>query len=584
MKSNIKLISENPDLNNVKKTVLTNRGIRNVEEYITLGTRNLHDFMLLGEEILKNAYDLLQWAIKNESPIFILVDTDTDGYCSAAILYSYITKNIGYKNVEYILNQGKIHGLTQKVVEYLYEKPMGLLFIPDAGSNDVEFCKNISEKHNIVILDHHDQDVENPYAVVINPKTSDYPNKNLCGAAVVYKFLQYVDDEYFEVWANQYLDLIAVAMVADVMDLRNLESRFLVTRGLMNIENKFLKAIIEKNAFYISNTNCPNAIDVAFYISPAINACIRIGTTEDCEILFRAFVEDDRGETFKYKPRKSKNNLEPKEIDEEYYTHVTRNCLNLKGKQDRVCEKEMERIVEHIGNDNSKIVVLNESDFVPELMGVLANKITNQIKKPVILLRDISDQEHPNLFSGSGRNYKNSYVYNLKEDVSHSGLVEKAAGHSSAFGIEIIGKNVSRLKDYFNDLYENVDTTKTYYVDYWLNGGIPFSLIQNINEMKALFSNFVEEPYIACDNIDITMEDIEIKISSSGNKWFSFTKDSIEYVKFKLSENDKVLELVENLFDTDSLVFDVVGKTKVNIFGGKITPQFIIDDYDVKVI
>ena len=584
MKSNIKLINENSDLDNVKKTILTNRGIENIEEYITLGTKNLHDFRLLGEDVLKKAYELFHWAVSFETPIFILVDTDTDGYCSASMLYSYITKDIGYKNVEYILNHGKNHGLTQETVSYLLEKPRGLLFIPDAGSNDIEFCKGISVKHDIVILDHHDQDVENTYAIVINPKTSDYPNKNLCGAAVVYKFLQYVDDEYFEIWSNQYLDLVAVAMVADVMDLRELESRFLVTRGLMNVENRFLKAIIEKNSFNISSSDCPNATDVAFYVSPVINACIRIGSNEEHDLLFRAFIEDDRGETFKYKPRKSKNNPEPVEIDEDYYSYVARNCLNLKGKQDRMCEKESSRIVSHVSNDNNKIVILNESDFIPELLGVLANKITNQIKKPVILLKNANDAERPNLFSGSARNYKNSYVYDLREDVSSSGLVVKAAGHSSAFGVEMLGQNVSKLKAYFNTLYENIDTARTYYVDYWLDGEVPFSLIQNINEMKALFSNFVEEPYVACDNIEIAMENIEIKTSTSGNKWFTFNKGNIEYVKFKLPEDDQVLELIDNLFDTDILVFNVVGKTKVNMFGGKITPQFIIDDYDVKVI
>jgi len=590
LQAKIKLISENPDMVNVKKQILSNRGITDIEGYTHLGTRNLYDFKLLGENKLERIYEKIEQAISENRGIYILVDTDPDGYCSAAILYNYIFKDLGYINVDYYLNEGKAHGLNKDNVNYFMGKDKGLIFIPDAGTNDTEYCEVLARKHDVIILDHHEKDKENPFAVIVNPQICDYPNKALCGAAVVYKCLQYLDEKYNERWANQYLDLVAVAMISDVMDLRELESRFLVVRGLMNIENKFLKAIIKKKSFDMSSTVCPNAFDISFYVTPVINACIRMGDEHERDLLFRAIIEDDRGEKFKYMPIKTKNNPNPEETTESFYSYVTRTAISLKSEQDRLCEKEALNIIEYLEQNESKshnkIVILNETGFKPELLGVLANKLANLLKKPVILLRNDNIDKDLSTFCGSARNCQNSYIHDLRKDVNDSGTVISAAGHGAAFGVEIINSNIPKLIDYFEKKYANVDTSATYFVDYWLDGELPFSLVKNIDEMKALFSSFVEEPYIAIDNILVDVADIKVKISKSGaqNKRFTFVHNNIEFVKFKLPESDKVLNMIDGLLDFEILSFNLVGKAKVNMFCGKATPQFIIDDYEVKVI
>ena len=52
---------------------------------------------------------------------------------------------------------------------------------------------------DLLILDHHQKEVDNPYAVIVNNQISErYENKNLCGAGIVYKFLKALDDEIME--------------------------------------------------------------------------------------------------------------------------------------------------------------------------------------------------------------------------------------------------------------------------------------------------------------------------------------------------------------------------------------------------
>lgn len=594
-KYNVKLISENPDMKNIKRQILKNRGIEDIDGYLNLGTHCLHDYELLGKEKLERIYELIDEASMDDKDVYILVDSDVDGYCSAAMMYKYLVDFLEMKNVKYILNKGKNHGLQPEVVDdLLFERKSekSLLIIPDAGTNDTELCKVLNDWYDIIVIDHHpkEDDVsENIYATIVNPQICDYPNKNLCGTAVVYKVLQFLDRYYDSSAANWNIDLVGVAMVADVMDLRDTESRFLTTRGLMNIENKLLSAVVQKNSYSISNVISPNAIDAAFYISPMLNACIRTGSTEEKDNLFRAFIEKDLGQTFKYKPRKSAKNPDPVEIDEDFYVHVARVCSNLKSsKQDKSCEKECKSIIEALekspAKSNKKLLALHRDSLDVGLVGVLANKLANTTMKPTLVLRKVSTDTEESRFAGSARNFKNSYVENFKQDLLDSGLVEKAKGHANAFGVEILGKNVPQLISWFEEKYKDVDVTKTFYVDYILDGELPYYFVRDINEMKSLFSNFVETPFIACVNIQIPANEIQVLESQNGNKRFSFMHNDVEFIKFKLSEDDEMTDLLADCFGDEILNINVVGKTNVSMYGGKSTLQMIIEEYEVEVL
>jgi single-stranded DNA-specific DHH superfamily exonuclease len=43
--------------------------------------------------------------------------------------------------------------------------------------------------------------------------------------------------------------LVALGMVADMMDLRDYETRHLITRGLEHIRNPYFKGMVDKQAY-----------------------------------------------------------------------------------------------------------------------------------------------------------------------------------------------------------------------------------------------------------------------------------------------------------------------------------------------
>ena len=85
---------------------------------------------------------------------------------------------------------------------------------------------------DVLVIDHHEADYISSDACIINNQLCDYPTKSLSGVGMVYKFCSYIDELLNVDYADQFLDLVALGMVADMMDLRDFETRHLITRGL----------------------------------------------------------------------------------------------------------------------------------------------------------------------------------------------------------------------------------------------------------------------------------------------------------------------------------------------------------------
>lgn len=250
----------------------------------------------MGLDHMEEGYQLYKKHLENGSKIRIYVDCDVDGFTSAAVFYNYFKDHLQnkYPNVEfsYHIPEGKEHGLRSVMDEFHDEKICDLIVLPDSSSNDYtehEVLQNMG--YDILVLDHHDADFYSPAAIVINNQLSkDYENKALSGVGVVYKFLQFFDAMEGIDGANDYLDLVALGEISDMMNMQTPENRLLCAAGLSSIRNELFKAIVKKQCYSMfgiyeadwSNLYYTNGsvtqIKVAFYVTPLINALIRVGT------------------------------------------------------------------------------------------------------------------------------------------------------------------------------------------------------------------------------------------------------------------------------------------------------------------
>ena len=163
----------------------------------------------------------------------------------------------------------KEHGIFIDDIKDIVDE-IDLIVIPDAGSSSVEECKEITEKYHIpiLIIDHHEINEEvMKYATLINCMDGQYPNNTLSGVGVVHKFCLAYAEKYGirEEVCNYYLDLVALGMIADSMDMRNLETRYYALEGLKeeNRHNLLIKELALKYeedmklGFTLDSIGCP---------------------------------------------------------------------------------------------------------------------------------------------------------------------------------------------------------------------------------------------------------------------------------------------------------------------------------------
>lgn len=568
------------DTSNVVMEVLKNRGVCDCNEYL-----NLTDKVVLPYSYLNNmdeAVDLFINHFERKSKIGVLVDEDVDGFCSASEMYLYIKRLDSDYPVNYIMHQSaKAHGLSDDI-----ELPddIELLIIPDAGTNDVEQCKKLNENGiDILILDHHESEKDNPFALIVNNQMSErYDNKSLCGAGVVYKFLKALDDRLWNEYADDFLDLFALGNISDVMDMRSYETRYLTDLGLKNIQNKFLKALIKAQEY--SMNDIVNIHNIQWYITPVINAIIRIGSIEEKELVFRAFIEED--EFFEYKKRATKNNP-AQTIQESIYDRAARFCKNSKQRQDKLRDKGLEKLSNQAkkfckNSDETKILLVDTTDVLHEgLTGVVAIKMAESFNKPVILLKRHRNERGEEVYGGSARNMNNSPIENLK-DVINSTNVIKGQGHANAFGIvDLPIDKKEEATRILNDILKDVEYDATYLVDYIFDiYEVDVNTIMQLSVFDNIICQGIEEPKIAVENIKLSRSEFEI--FGKKEDTISFTYNGIKYVQFKCKEGNQLYDFLQNAWDdNETVTFNIVGKPSINEYNGIRTPQVIILDNDI---
>jgi single-stranded-DNA-specific exonuclease len=122
-----------------------------------------------------------------------------------------------------------------------------MVIAPDSSSNDYEEHAELAKLGiDVLVIDHHEADKISEYACIINNQLCDYPTKSLSGVGMVYKFCSYIDELINVDYANQFLDLVSLGMVADMMDLRDFETKHLVNLGLKQIRNPYFRGMIDK--------------------------------------------------------------------------------------------------------------------------------------------------------------------------------------------------------------------------------------------------------------------------------------------------------------------------------------------------
>lgn len=561
--------------------ILADRGVENVAEFMKPNKfQELNPYDL---ENIEAAANMLLKHLRNNSEILFLVDCDCDGFTSSAILWLYIKQIFPESNLEFTVHEHKSHGLEDKIDWLIEDHQFDLVICADSASYDVECHRQLAEINtDILVLDHHEQLYDDngnpvistsPNTIVVNNQLSPrYTNKSLCGAGVVYKFCEVLDNILGIQQAHNYIDLAALGEIADVMDRSTSETNYLMMEGLKNIRNRGFQTLLEAQSFSLKEkATYPytglTPIDVAFYIAPLINAITRVGSIKEKETMFYCFIEPDR-----LVPSTKRG---AKEGDTETAAGQTaRVGGNAKNRQNKIKEKAIDlidfKIQKNQLDDNNIILVeLDDGDNIPqEMTGLIAMAVVSKYHKPCMLGRRNSQDE----VRGSIRSDGNfAGLPSFKKFLEDSELITYAAGHDNACGFGIVGNKIESLLNYGNTKLNSSDFENCYLVDYILDARLDnTNLLYALAEHPEYFGNHIDEVKIVVKNISLG----NVMAMGTNKDSMKISYNGIDYVRFK------DLEFVENIFGNRTDNLTIYGRANLNTFAGRTSIQVFIDDYE----
>ena len=412
-------------------TLLLQRNIDSLEsaqKYFRPNLNELHDPFLMKD--MDRTVDRLIQAIDSSEKIMILGDYDVDGTTSVSMLYDYFIKKT-LEPIYYIPDRYKEgYGVSEESIAFAADQKVSLIITIDCGikANDKIEAAN-TKGIDVIICDHHIPDDSIPKAYsIINPnqKNCDYPFKGLCGCGIGFKLISAIEKKSGgSEETNQYLDLVAIATIADQMPMIN-ENRTIVHHGLKELNNNPRPGF----HFFIRSIN-RNIVesDISFNIGPRINAS---GRMKSGMLSVKLMTENDTNAAYKI----------AQEIE----------SINLlrRSKEKEVTEEAIKK------TDPLKFTnVVYGNNWNKGVLGIVASRLVDKFYKPTIVLT-----LEEKLYTGSARSIANFDIY----DAIQSGkeYLDQYGGHKYAAGLSIKEENLKGFIDHFESYVKEAMDNKMF--------------------------------------------------------------------------------------------------------------------------
>ena len=578
--------------------ILYNRGINieDMDSYLNTSDDCINHFSLLGKDNLFNAATALIKTITNNESAVVIVDSDCDGFTSAATLINYLYDLFPSwvaNKLTWFMHEGKQHGLS----DFILNDDVKLIIIPDAGSNDFEYHKQYNKKNiDIIVLDHHEAEKISDDAIIINNQLSNYPNKHLSGVGVVWQFCRYIDSLMNSNNADKYLDLVALGLDADMMSLKEKETKHLIEKGFKQLQNPFFEAMVEKNDYSMKGK--VNPISVAFYVAPYVNAIVRSGTLEEKQIVFRSMLNF---EAYKKVPS-TKRGHKIGEM-ESVLAQALRTCTNVKNRQTRAQDAGLallENLIEKNNLLQHKVLLflLEPGQIDRNIAGLIANKFMAKYQRPCCILTKVTETIEPLLvtennnvkwndnhktyelisYQGSARGYDKSGITNFKDICTETNSIMFAEGHQGAFGLGLYMDEIEEFLNLTDEALKDMSSEPVYWVDFIYNdSNIDAQGIIDIASHDELWGKDMDEPMIAISNVRITKDMVTLMSPDKNPTLKIFLPNNISLIKFNSSQD----EYEKFISEEGWIKVDFIGRCNANKYRDHVYPQVIIEDFQI---
>jgi single-stranded-DNA-specific exonuclease len=434
-------IAEKNELPEILGRVMAARGValEDAEAFLNPTLRSLMPQPSALLDMEKGALRLAEAIIARES-IGIISDYDVDGVSSAAILLRFL-RATGHDAKVYIPDRvSEGYGPSEKAVSELKEQGTQVLLTLDCGVLSHDPLAHAAELGlTTIIVDHHQAGIELPHAfAVINPNRQDDLSGlgHLCAAGVVMiliaavnkalRDLRYYTEAQLEPNMLQWLELVALATICDVVPLKGL-NRAYVTQGLKIMarrENLGVAALADIGGL----KKRPDTYALGFILGPRINAAGRVGHADEALALLTT---NDKGEAYAL----------ARDLDE---LNRKRQVIEL-----RVVDEAIAQADAAMGQAKKpNIIVVAANGWHPGVVGLAASRLKDRFGVPSFVL---AMNAKTGLATGSGRSITGVDLGKAVRLAMEAGHITKGGGHAMAAGLTLKSENLGALRQFLDE-------------------------------------------------------------------------------------------------------------------------------------
>lgn len=562
-------IAQREGLPEIVARVLAGRGIAPEEcaAYLAPSLKTLMPDPSTLADMDKAAKRVAEGIVKGEK-IAVFGDYDVDGATSSALLHRFF-KAVGNELRVHIpdrIREG--YGPNAPALKRLKDEGIDLVVTVDCGTMAHKALGEAAD-HGLpsIVIDHHQAEVSLPPAfALVNPNRLDDTSGlgQLAAAGVTFLFLValnrelrargFYDGDIAEPDLMQWLDLVALGTVCDVVPLTGLNRAF-VAQGLRVMarrRNTGLAALAD--AAGMNGTPAP--YHCGFQLGPRVNAGGRVGKSD---LGVRLLTTEDA--------------IEARDIAEALNRlNAERQAIEAQVLEEALMQVD-ERLSRMRANTPPPVIVASGKGWHPGVIGIVASRLKDKYERPTLIVAIDAKGEG----KGSGRSLSGVDLGRAVTAALEAGLLVNGGGHAMAAGLTVREEKLEALEAFLSKRLADDVAVASEARALKLDGAIAargatrdlFDLLQQAGPYGAGNS----EPRFAVPSVRVVKADIvgkaHVRVILTGEDG-----GRLKAIAFRAAETP----LGALLMDRGSGLIHVAGRLSADDWQGRRDVQFTIED------
>ena len=402
---------------------LVSRGVCSISEAHRMLCGNAGD--VLDPFLIKGMESAVAWLLdvrERHEKVFVFGDYDLDGM-SAVTLMTRALAELGIESDWRLPNRfGDGYGLSTSAVEEMHQAGARYVITVDTGitaNAEIALAKQLGM--SILVIDHHQPSGDGlpDCDVLLDPHQEGdyYPNPELCGVGVSYKFICAVYSRLSMPEPTKFLDLVALGTLADLVRMTP-ENRVFTKSGLKSIECSCWPGLQEMYGDLMKRHGSVGGIDVMYKFAPLLNAPGRMERPDPALKLLLS-------------PNMATANALMAELRE----------WNSKRKQKdaEITVMAQAQMKAMYGDTLPTVIVVAGNDWHVGVIGIVAAKLAQEYHRPTAVLSVKDGMAHASARAVPGFNWHKA-LFESRD------LFDRWGGHANAAGFSLAADKIDELR------------------------------------------------------------------------------------------------------------------------------------------